>query len=74
MQSEVDPDESEEEAIAKKKLKADKAASLTAKKKGNEHYSAKVRLNRPFLEIPPREPVESTVKYSECDASPRKTT
>lgn len=31
-----------EEATARKKLKADKAAALVAKKKGNELYSAKV--------------------------------
>lgn len=45
MQSEGDPDETEEEAAARKKLKADKAAALVAKKRGNEHYSAKVGLN-----------------------------
>lgn len=45
MQSEGDPDETEEEVAARKKLKADKAAALVAKKKGNEHYSAKVGLN-----------------------------
>lgn len=42
VQSESDPEETEEEATARKKLKADKAAALSAKKKGNELYSAKV--------------------------------
>ena len=39
----VDPDETEEEATARKKRKADQAAALVAKKRGNELYSAKVK-------------------------------
>lgn len=43
VQSDADPEETEEEAAARKNLKADKAAALVAKKRGNELYSAKVR-------------------------------
>lgn len=39
----MDPDETEEEAVARKKRKADQAAALAAKKRGNELYSAKVK-------------------------------
>ncbi|CAM9439347.1 unnamed protein product [Pylaiella littoralis] len=37
----VDPDETEEEVTARKKRKADQAAALAAKKRGNELYSVK---------------------------------
>lgn len=42
VQSEAEEGESEEEAVARKKLKSDQAAALAAKKRGNDLYSAKV--------------------------------
>lgn len=41
----VDPDETEEEAAARKKMKADRAAAIEAKKRGNALYSEKVCLS-----------------------------
>lgn len=52
LQDEGDPNETAEEAAARKKLKADKTASVAAKKKGNEFYSQKVKDAQTF---PPRE-------------------
>lgn len=41
-QSDADPEETEEETVARNKLKVDQAAALDAKKKGNDLYSKKV--------------------------------
>lgn len=51
VQSEPEEGESEEAAVARKKLKSDQAAALAAKKRGNDLYSAKVTTRSESLSL-----------------------